>query len=318
MTTGAALIKRLSREVLILDGGMGTFLQTRGLPRGYPSDLWSVERPEEVQRLHEAYIEAGADIIFTNTFGANRLRLDPFGWGAKVFDLNRASVGLAKAAAKGKALVAGDVGPLAHVGARSPRFSRREEVRSVFAEQVEALISAGVDLLAIETISDLEEMEAAVSAARSAAPDLPILASLTYTRDEVLRSGERPAEATQALEEMGVQIVGANCSFGFSSLLSICAEMAGATALPLAMKPSAGVPPTSPPSAEEAADYARRFAQMGANLVGGCCGVGPAMLRAIALAVKGMTPVRRFSVLSSSQGQNVGSRFKVMNYEMKG
>ncbi len=317
MTTAAALIKRLSQEVLILDGGMGTFLHGRGLPQRYPSDLWSVERPEEVQRLHEAYIEAGADIIFTNTFGAGRLRLDPFGWGTKVFDLNRAAVGLAKAAAKGKALVAGDVGPLAHVGARSPRFSRRE-ARSVFTEQVEALVSAGVDLLAVETISDLEEMEAAVSAARSAAPDLPILASLTYTRDEVLRSGERPAEATQALEEMGVQIVGANCSFGFSSLLSICEEMAGATALPLAMKPSAGVPPTSPPSAEEAAAYARRFAQMGANLVGGCCGVGPAMLRAIALAVKGMTPVRRLSVLSSSQGQNVGSQFKVMNYEMKG
>ncbi len=291
MTTGAALIKRLSREVLILDGAMGTYLQTRGLPQRYPPDLWSIERPEEVQRLHEAYIEAGADIILTNTFGANRLRLDPFGWGAKVFDLNRASVGLAKTAAKGKALVAGDVGPLAHVGARSARFSRREEARSVFAEQVEALISAGVDLLAIETISDMGEMEAAVGAAKSVAPDLPILASLTFTRDGKLRSGEGPATAARALEAMGVQIVGANCSFGFGSLLPICEEMAAATALPLAMKPSAGVPPASPPSANQVEEYARRFVEAGANVVGGCCGVGPAMLRAIARTIRGMAPV---------------------------
>ncbi len=300
MTTAAALIKRLSREVLILDGGMGTFLHSRGLPQRYPSDLWSVERPEEVQRLHEAYIEAGADIIITNTFGANRLRLDAFGWGTKVFDLNRAAVGLAKAAAKGKALVAGDVGPLAHVGARSPRFSRREEVRSVFAEQVEALISAGVDLLAIETISDLGEMEAAIGAAKSVAPDLPILAMLTFTSDGTLKSGERPAAAARALEAMGVQVVGANCSFGFRALRPVCEEMAAATSLPLAIKPSAGVPPAAPPSADQVAEYARQFVEAGANVVGGCCGVSPSLLRTIAQAVKGMQPVRRLCSISSS------------------
>jgi 5-methyltetrahydrofolate--homocysteine methyltransferase len=297
MTTGAALTERLSREVLIMDGGMGTLLQTRGLPRGYPPDLWSFERPDEVRELHEAYIEAGADIVLTNTFGATRLRLDPFGWGVKVFDLNRASVDLAKAAAEGKALVAGDIGPLAPDGVKSPRLSRQEAI-SVFTEQVEALISGGVDLLAIETISDLEEMEAVVGAAKSVAPDVPILALLTFTTDGTLRSGEGPAAAARALEAMGVQVVGANCSSGFQSLLPICEEMAAATALPVAMKPSAGVPPTSPPSADEVAEYARRFVEAGANLVGGCCGVGPAMLRAIAQAVKGMPPLRHSSVAS--------------------
>ena len=302
MTRVAALpvLDRLSDEVLILDGGAATFLQARGLPPGCPPDLWSVERPEEVRRLHEAYIEAGANIIFTNTFGANRLRLDPLGWRDRVLDLNQAAVGLARAAAHGKALVAGDIGPCGPVAETFRRISRSEAI-SIFAEQIEALASAGVDLLAIETISDLQEMEVAVTAARSAAPDLPILALLTYTRDGVLQSGEGPAAAAHALEAMGVQIAGANCSFGFPSLLPICEEMAAVTSLPLAIKPSAGVPPASPSSAEEAADYARRFVQVGANLVGGCCGVSPLMLRSIASAVKGIRPVRRSTVASSSR-----------------
>ncbi|HLA80920.1 MAG TPA: homocysteine S-methyltransferase family protein [Thermoleophilia bacterium] len=299
MTTGAALIKRLSQEVLILDGGMGTFLQAVGLPRGSLPDLWSVERPEEVRQLHQAYIEAGADIIFTNTFGASRLRLEPSGWGHRVRELNRAAVMLARAASRGTALVAGDIGPCGP-GATTFRSLSGKAATSIFVEQIEALASANVDLLAIETISDLEEMNAALSAARSVAPGLPILASITFTRDGKLRSGEGPATAARALEAMGAQIVGANCSFGFGSLLPICEEMAAATSLPLAMKPSAGVPPASPPSADEVAEYARRFVKAGANLVGGCCGVSPSLLRVIAAAVKGMVPVRRFPVVSSS------------------
>jgi len=299
MTAPAALVDRLSSKVLILDGGTGTSLQARGLPQGYPPDLWLVERPEEVRRVHEAFVEAGADIIFTNTFGASQLRLDRYGWGDRVRELNRAAVGLARAASQGIALVAGDIGPCGLVAASFRQLSRPEAI-SIFAEQIEALASSGVDLLVIETISDLQEMEVAVAAARSAAPDLPVLASLTFTRDGVLRSGEGPAAAARVLEAMGVDIVGANCSFGFASLLQICEEMAKATTLPLAMKPSAGVPPAPPPSADEAAEYARRFVEAGAALMGGCCGVDPAMLRAIAQAVKGMAPVRRSQVASSS------------------
>ena len=293
------LIKRLSRELLILDGGMGTSLQARGLPRGHPPDLWSVERPEEVRRVHEAFVEAGADVIFTDTFGASRLRLDRYGWSDRVRELNQAAVGLARAASQGKALVAGNIGPCGQVAATFRHLSRREAI-SIFAEQIEILVSAGVDLLVIETISDLQEMEVAVAAARPAAPDLPVLASLTFTRDGVLRSGEGPAGAARALEVMGVDIAGANCSFGFASLLPICEEMAKAISLPLAIKPSAGVPPAPPPSADQAAEYARRFVEAGASLVGGCCGVDPALLRAIALAVKGMPPVRHPAVTSSS------------------
>ena len=299
MTAPAALVDRLSSKVLILDGGTGTSLQARGLPRGYPPDLWSVERPEEVRRVHEAFVEAGANIIFTNTFGASWLRLDPYGWRDRVLELNRAAVGLARAAAKGKALVAGDIGPCGQVAATFRHLSRPEAV-SIFVEQIEALAFARVDLLAIETISDLEEMEEAVSAARSVSPDLAILASLTFSKSGTLRSGEGPAAAARALESMGVDIAGANSSFGFESLLPICEEMAGATTLPLAMKPNAGVPPASPHSADQAAEYARRFVEAGASLVGGCCGVGPAMFRAIALAVKGIAPVWHSHVAPSS------------------
>ena len=299
MTGPIALLDRLSSKVLTLDGGMGTSLQARGLPRGHPPDLWSVERPEEVRQVHETFLEAGADIIFTNTFGASRLRLDRYGWGDRVLELNRVAVGLARAASQGKALVAGDIGPCGPVATTFRQLSRPEAI-SIIAEQIEALASSGVDLLIIETISDLQEMEVAVAAARPAAPDLPVLASLTFTRDGILRSGEGPAAAARALEAMGVDIVGANCSFGFASLLSICEEMAKATTLPLAMKPSAGVPPVPPHLVNEAADYVRQFVEAGASLVGGCCGVGPEMLRAIALAVRGMAPVRRSQVASSS------------------
>jgi 5-methyltetrahydrofolate--homocysteine methyltransferase len=300
MTGPVALLDRLSSKVLTLDGGMGTSLQARGLPRGHPPDLWSVERPEEVRQVHETFLEAGADIIFTNTFGASRLHLGRYGWGDRVLELNRVAVGLARAASQGKALVAGDIGPCGPVATTFRQLSRPEAI-SIIAEQIEALASSGVDLLVMETISDLEEMEVTVTAARSVAPDLPVLASLTFTRDGILRSGEGPAAAARALEAMGVDIVGANCSFGFASLLSICEEMAKATTLPLAMKPSAGVPPVPPHLVNEAADYVRQFVEAGASLVGGCCGVGPAMIRAIALAVKGMTPFRRFSVASSSR-----------------
>lgn len=290
---------RLNREVLVLDGGMGTGLQARGLPRGYSPDLWSVERPEEVRRLHEAHVEAGADIILTNTFGATRLRLDPYGWGDRVLELNRVAVGLARSAAQDRAIVAGDIGPCAPRGG-SFRQVLRERAISIFAEQIEALASAGVDLLVIETISDLEEMKAAVSAARVAAAKLPILAMVTFSREGILRGGQRPAEAAQALEGMGADILGANCWFGFPSLLPICEEMAGATARPIAMKPNAGVPPQLPPSASEVATIARQFVEAGATLVGGCCGVDPAMLHAIAVAVRGMAPIRRLPVTSSS------------------
>jgi len=299
MTGPVALLDRLSNKILILDGGMGTSLQTRGLPRGHPPDLWSVERPEDVRQVHETFLEAGADIIFTNTFGASRLRLDRYGWGDRVRELNRVAVGLARAASQGKALVAGDIGPCGPVASTFRQLSR-ENASSIFSEQIGALASAGVDLLVIETISDLEEMKVAVSAARSVSPELPILASLTFDRDGKLRSGEGPAAAAHVFESMGVEVVGANCSFGFASLLPICVEMAKATSLPLAIKPSAGVPLVPPHSVNEAAEYARRFVEAGASLVGGCCGVDPAMLRAIALAVEGMAPVWHSHVAPSS------------------
>jgi 5-methyltetrahydrofolate--homocysteine methyltransferase len=289
---------RWKNELLILDGGMGTLLQAKGMPPSHPADLWSVEHPDQVRRLHEAYIEAGADIIFTNTFGASRLRLEPHGWGDRVAELNRAAVRLAREAAQDRTLVAGDIGPCGPTALTFRQLSR-ERAFSIFAEQVEALASAGVDLLAIETIADLKEMAVAVAAARSVAPHLPILGSLTFDRDGKLRSGENPTLAARDLEAMGVEVVGANCSFGFRSLLPICEEMAKTTGLPLAMKPSAGVPPGPPASAEEAAEYARRFVEAGASLVGGCCGVGPTMLRAIATSVKATRPSPRSTITHS-------------------
>jgi 5-methyltetrahydrofolate--homocysteine methyltransferase len=284
--TVSALADRLSRETLLLDGAMGTGLRARGLPSGHPPDLWSIERPDAVRRLHEAHIQAGADILLTNTFGANRLRLDPLGWSGRVFDLNRAAALLARDAAQGNVLVAGDVGPCGPVGGTFRDVPRHKAV-AAFTEQIDALVGTGIDLLMIETISDLREMEVAVSAAHRVLPGLPIIGSLTFAKDGRLRGGERPRGAARALEGMGVDVVGANCSFGFESLVPVCEQMAQATTLPVAVKPNAGVPPEPELTADDAARCARRLVEAGASLVGGCCGVTPAMLRAVALAVKG-------------------------------
>lgn len=262
---------------------MGTVLNSRGVGFEDCFDALNLEKPALVGEIHRAYIQAGAQIILTNTFGANRYKLAEHGLEAKVAEINRAGVELASrvvSASFKDVLVAGDVGPL---GVRLAPFGRvqPDQARQVFAEQIEALCAAGADLLMIETVSDLVEVRQAVTAAREVCA-LPIIASMTFTRDDRTLLGDPPAKAAQTLQAAGVDVIGVNCSSGPAQVLRILRQMRAAVPeARFSVKPNAGWPERVggrimyPASPDYFGDYARAFRQAGATLVGGCCGTTP-------------------------------------------
>ncbi len=285
---------------IVLDGAMGTMLHARGISFDECFDALNLTRPALVADVHRAYLEAGADILLTNTFGANRFRLAEHGLEDRVAEINRAGVELARrvvmaAFKEQEVLVAGDVGPL---GVRLAPFGRvsKEEARSAFREQIQALADAGVDLLVIETMVSLDEAHEAFLAAREVAPHLPVVVSLTYTRDDRTLLGEKPDQVARQLRDWGVDVLGANCSSGPSQLLRILRAMR--KAVPEALywiKPNAGWPERLPggrifypATPDYFADFARQFVEEGARFVGGCCGTTPEHIRAVAQALREM------------------------------
>ncbi|MGB8982814.1 MAG: bifunctional homocysteine S-methyltransferase/methylenetetrahydrofolate reductase, partial [Anaerolineales bacterium] len=249
----------------------------------------NLTNPSAVAEIHRAYIEAGAQLIITNTFGANRFKLAKHGLEDSVAAINKASVDLAKrvvAASFREVLVAGDVGPL---GVRIAPFGRvqPEQARAAFAEQIEALAGAGVDLLVIETFSDLYEIQEAIRAAREVC-DLPVVASVTFTRDDRTVLGDDPAKVARALRDAGVDVIGVNCSGGPAQLARILKQMT--QAVPdgrFWVKPNAGWPEQVggrimyPADADYFGDYALSFRELGARIVGGCCGTTPQHIAAM-------------------------------------
>ncbi|MBN1668558.1 MAG: homocysteine S-methyltransferase family protein, partial [Anaerolineales bacterium] len=268
---------------LLADGAMGTLLHARGVGFGRCFDALNLEDPALVAEIHRAYIEAGAEVIYTNTFGANRFKLAEHGLEEQVTEINRAGVELARrvvAASFKQVLIAGDIGPL---GVRLAPYGRvqLEQARAVFTEQIEALCQAGVDLLVMETFGDLYEIREAVRAARQFC-DMPILASVTFTRDDRTVLGDTPAKVAHALVEAGADVIGANCSGGPAQLFRILKQMKQAEpGARLAVKPNAGWPEQVGGRVMYSAgpdyfgDYARSFNDLGVSLVGGCCGTTP-------------------------------------------
>jgi homocysteine S-methyltransferase len=268
---------------VLMDGGMGTMLNSRGVSFEECFDALNIQNPALIEEIHRTYIEAGAQIILTNTFGANRYKLAEHGLADKVAEINRAGVETARRvvlASLKDVLVAGDVGPL---GVRLAPFGRvqPEQARQVFKEQIEALCAAGADLLAIETISDLNEIREAVSAARQVC-ELPVIASMTFTRDDRTLLGDTPEKVAQTLHEAGVDVVGVNCSSGPAQLLRILKKMHNAVPeARFSAKPNAGWPERVggrimyPASPDYFGEYARNFREAGAVLIGGCCGTTP-------------------------------------------
>ena len=279
----------LSSQTLLADGAMGTMLHARGVGFDKCFDELNLTNPASVAEIHREYIEAGAQLIITNTFGANRFKLTKHGLQEDVKEINAKGVELAKrvvAASFKEVLVAGDVGPL---GVRIAPYGRvqLDEAREAFAEQIQALSEAGADLIVIETMSDLYEIKEAIKAARQIC-DLPVVASVTFTRDDRTLLGDNPAKVARTLDEAGADVIGVNCSGGPAQLLRILKQMTHA--VPdgkFWVKPNAGWPEQVggrimyPADAEYFGDYALSFREAGACIVGGCCGTTPQHIAAM-------------------------------------
>jgi homocysteine S-methyltransferase len=294
--------ERLKDSILIADGAMGSMLyESVGTQRSC-DELNSTE-PEAVFRVHQAYIEAGAQIIETNTFGANRFKLEPLGLGDEVQRLNSRGVKIAREAreaATREVLIAGSIGPLG-IGVQA-RHPEPDEILAIFREQALALEERGVDLYILETFSYIEEILIAIDAIR-AFSGLPIIAQLTYSEEGTIFGDMRPAAVAALLKNKNVQIIGANCTLGPQSLLPILQELAGVNDLRISGMPNAGFPkregdrivyPKSSP--EYFALFAREAAALGVRVLGGCCGTTPAHVRAMAEAVKSLRPVKAATV----------------------
>jgi methionine synthase I (cobalamin-dependent)/5,10-methylenetetrahydrofolate reductase len=294
--------ERLKDSILIADGAMGSLLHEAVGPQRCFDELNSTE-PEAVFRVHQAYVEAGAQIIETNTFGANRFKLEPLGLGDEVQRLNGRGVKIAREArdsATREVLIAGSIGPLG-IGVQA-RHPEPDEILAIFREQALALEERGVDLYILETFSYIEEILLAIDAIRSFS-GLPIVAQLTYSEEGTIFGDLRPGAVAALLKNKNVQIVGANCTLGPQALLPILQELAGVDGLRISGMPNAGFPkregdrivyPKSSP--EYFALFAREAAALGVRILGGCCGTTPAHVRAMAEAVKSLRPVKAAAV----------------------
>jgi methionine synthase / methylenetetrahydrofolate reductase(NADPH) len=291
-------LELLSANTLLSDGAMGTMLHSRGISFDVCFDELNLSNPGLVSDIHSQYLEAGANIIQSNTFGANRYKLGKHGLEKQLVAINLAGVMLAKrvaATAKRPVLVAGDVGPL---GVRIAPYGRLqpEQAREAFAEQMTALLQGGVDLFIIETMVDLYEIREAIHAARDVAKkqsvNVPVIASMTFTRDDRTILGDSPAKVARALAEAGTDVIGVNCSGGPAQLLRLLKQMH--QAVPdgrFWVKPNAGWPEQVggrimyPADAEYFGDYALSFREAGASIVGGCCGTTPQHIAAMRKAL---------------------------------
>ncbi|ODU06107.1 MAG: hypothetical protein ABS81_05660 [Pseudonocardia sp. SCN 72-86] len=283
-------------KVLVCDGAMGTMLHAAGVALGQPLSALNTGRPSLVRDLHTAYLSAGANLIQTNTFDANRLKLADIGQGERVAEVNIAGARLAREAAQAcgrSAFVAGSVGPVR--GTARHRVARDDQAE-MLREQIVALAD-WVDLLVLETFGEISAMAQAIEIALEAC-DLPIVAELTFERDGRTPRGEEPAEVAVALASYEVAAIGANCTVGPAVLQGVVAQMAGAVDLPIVVQPNAGAPQRLGDELRYAhntkyfAGAAAELVAKGAAIVGGCCGTTPSHIRAITAAVRGLSPIR--------------------------
>lgn len=283
-----AALLRAERPVL-LDGGMGTLLQDSGLEDGVPGELWNLENPDAVRAAHAAYAEAGARLLTTNTFGGTRPRLDLHGLGDRVGEVNRTAAQLARSVADERGLlVAGDLGPTGELLAPLGTLTS-EEAQALFAEQLTALVEGGIDLVLVETLSDLGEADAALAAAREVAPGLPVAVTMSFDTNLRTMMGVRPGDAVAHLAAAGADAAGANCGRGPAEMEIIAAEMAQARTddILLVAQSNAGLPQVVgdhfeyDATAADMASHASRLAELGIDLVGGCCGSTPAHVAAM-------------------------------------
>jgi 5-methyltetrahydrofolate--homocysteine methyltransferase len=281
-----------------MDGAMGTMLQEKGLPAGEPPELLNLTHPEWVKDIHQTYAALKVDIIATNTFGANRVKLSHYGQENKVEEINALAVRLAREVARDKILVAASIGPTGKFVEPLGDLSF-DNAREVFREQIGACINAGAQLILLETFADIKEAKAAIVAARELDESLPIICTLTFQENLRTLLGTGPEEACISLEALDIDLIGANCGLGPEKIYEVFQCMKRVSRKKLAFQPNAGMPVLRdgrtyfPASPEYIADYALKFVLEGANVIGCCCGCSPAHVRAVREAVKGLSPQHR-------------------------
>lgn len=287
------ILERLATgDMLIADGATGTMLQVAGLPTGMPGEAWILERPEEIIKLHRAYVEAGSQLILTSTFGGTQARLKRAGLDAQVAEINRRAAELARQVAGAELYVGGDIGPTGEMMLPLGKLSYEAAVE-LFAEQAAALAAGGADCIYIETMSDLNEAKAAVAGAQRVC-DLPVFCTFSFDTHGRTSMGISPVQAARAMADMGVQAIGANCGHAPEEVLDFLPQMGeAAPGAYLIAKPNAGIPRmvkrqvVYDAGPERMAALACRYVELGARIVGACCGSSPEHITAIATAVHG-------------------------------
>ena len=293
--------ERLGKEIIIFDGGVGTYLYEKGIFINTCFDELNLINPDIVSEVHRDYVNAGADVIETNTFGATRFKLAPHGLEKKVYEINLKGAQLARKVGQDKTLVAGSVGPL---GVQIEPLGKMsfDEAKDLFKEQIKGLLDGGVDLIILETFSLVNELVQAIRAVRELDGTIPIITQMTINDDGNLLSGAPLESFVAGVQEYKPDVIGLNCSVGPKAMLEALEDLRGLTSLPLSVQPNAGLPQnvggrniymTSP---EYVAEYSKRFIQTVAVIVGGCCGTNPNHIRAIRRAVQALQPAKRMDV----------------------
>ncbi len=283
-------------EIKLADGAMGTMLQTMGLKPGESPDSWAIRNPEAILSVHRAYVEAGAELLTSCTFGANRIKLSHYGMEKDVFALNAAAVRIARQAGGDKVRVGGNLGPTGKLIRPLGELSF-DAVFDVYAEQVVALTEAGVDYFIIQTMIDIQEMRAALLAAKQYGR-VPVVCQMTFEASGRTVTGTDPTTAAVTLEALGADMIGANCSMGPDQLLPIIERMVAATSLPVSLRPNAGMPVLQdgrtvfPLSPGQFAAWVPRIVDAGVTAIGGCCGTTPAHIAAVRDALRGLKAVK--------------------------
>ncbi|MFM8621215.1 MAG: homocysteine S-methyltransferase family protein [Candidatus Nanopelagicaceae bacterium] len=287
----SAIYEALEKGILISDGAMGTMLQGKGLTDGGAPELWNVENPTAIEEVLEEYAAAGANLITTNTFGGTRGRLQMHGLEDRLFELNKAGAEIARKVADRHpgCFVMGDVGPSGEL--MEPMGTMTiDDAKNLFSDQIKALVAGGVDAILIETMSDLQEVEAAVKAAQEVAPSLPIIVTFSFDTNLRTMMGVKPAVAVKTLAAEGVRIIGANCGRGTDEMRIIAKELTEARpeGIYIITQSNAGLPKLVggdfiyDGTPEEMAKYAEDMKALGVNVIGSCCGSTPAHTQAMA------------------------------------
>jgi len=289
------------QPVVLFDGAMGTQIYARGIAKGHCYDELNLSMPDLIMDIHRGYVDAGANVVTTNTFGANRFILEEyFGLGDKTKDVNYYGARLASRAAKGKAFVAGSIGPVTRpLDRASARQEASSHAHELFKEQIEALLDGGADLVLFETFSCLEELVTGIQAAHDVDPDLFVIAQMSFVDGGLTLFGKNPYETAAALGQTSAQVIGSNCGAGPQNVLEAVKKMGASTQKPLSAMPNAGIARftdgrfTYPHNPAYFARYAAKMVAAGIKVVGGCCGTGPDHIAAMAEAVMDKVPGKR-------------------------